>query len=276
MNMEEFKERVLSFVRRNGPVLPVQVSKLIERDILTASAVLSELVSKKLIMLSSGKIGSSPLYYVKGQEAKLQVLYDKLAMKEKEAYNLLKEKKVIRDKTAEPSIRVALRAIRDFAIPLKVNLQSGEEIFWKWYLTGDEEVSALIRKIVKLPEKKIAKPEKKVVEEKVEKPKKMDEFAEKIYAYLRESSIKVLDKKIIRKNREIEMVVKVPSSLGTLDFFLKAKNKKRVSEADLSLAFSKGQSNKLPVLFVSTGELTKKGKKHIEGLRGYLRFKHIV
>jgi len=43
-------DKILNFIRINGPVLPVQISKYVDTNILFAGAMLSELVSKKAIM----------------------------------------------------------------------------------------------------------------------------------------------------------------------------------------------------------------------------------
>ena len=119
------KEEILDLVKREGPVLPAQLAKEINTNILFASAILSELVDKKHLILTNVKKGGSPFYYIKGQENKLEALSEFLGGKPREIFDLLKEKKVIRDKTAQPWQRVALREIKDFAIPLNVGV-SGE------------------------------------------------------------------------------------------------------------------------------------------------------
>jgi len=87
------------------------------------------------------------------------------------------------------------------------------------------------------------------------------EFLSKVSKKFDELRILVLDLKVIRKNREADMVVKVPSTVGKLEFFVKAKSKKRVSDGDLSSAYIGGQTKKLPVLFVTNGKLTKKAEE---------------
>ena len=57
----------------------------------------------------------------------------------------MKEKKVIRDKTAQPWQRVALREIKDFAIPLNVGVSGEYEIFWKYFLADNDETKLLIK-----------------------------------------------------------------------------------------------------------------------------------
>ena len=70
----DFKPKVIEYVQKNGPSLPVQVSKVIGREIYVSSAVLSELISSRKMLITAAKVGSSPLYYLPGQEHKLQTL----------------------------------------------------------------------------------------------------------------------------------------------------------------------------------------------------------
>lgn len=287
--MPDFREKIVEFVKIHGPVLPVQISKHIGGSLLFSSAILGELVGSKKLLISNTRIGSSPLYYCAGQEEKLSILYNHLANKEKEAYNLLKEKSILRDNTTEPAIRVALRNIKDFAMPLKVDFNGTSEIFWKWYLISNERSNELVKQIlnpeeiVKEPEK-IPEPIKEItdtpLEEKKEEitpkeeidifePKKIrkervkkpltNEFFKDIKKFFEDNNIKVIASELIKNNKEIDYIVELPSPLGMLRFFVKAKDKTRVSGDDLILAQSK---TKLPIMFLSSGELNKQAEQH--------------
>lgn len=306
-------EKVLQTVKMKGPLLPIVIAKDFNVDTLIASAMLSELSSRKLIKISSVKVGGSPLYYARGQEYKLQNYYNQLNEKEKMSYDLLKDKKVLDEASLEPVIRVALKQIKDFAIPVIVNNEGLQKVFFKWYLTSQNEADDLIKSILKpseekRPEIKVVKEEKpveeksleekrKIIEEKAKKiefdkerkkleelrkkeitQKKLeveakeasslrsetsedeprDDFLEKIRKYCAEKGIEILDFRIIKKRSEIDLIVKVPSAVGTLEYYCKAKDKKKISEADLSSAFVQGQVKKLPVLIFATGDLNKK------------------
>ena len=151
-NPNQVADKVLWLVRNRGPVIPSQIHKEIGTDMLFASAILAELVSKNLVKVSNVKIGSSPLYYVKGQEHKLQNYVNYLHPKEKEAYELLRQKNVLRDKDLDTVIRVALRQIKDFAVPLFTRAEGQQEIFWKWYLLPDAGAEPLVRSALNLPQ----------------------------------------------------------------------------------------------------------------------------
>lgn len=366
------KEKVLSFVKNKGPVLPRDVSKEFNSDTFITGAILSTLVASKDLKISNAKIGGSPVYYAIGQEEKLSILYNYLPNKEKEAYNLLKEKKILRDNELEPSIRVALKNIKDFAKPIEVNINDQKEIFWRWYLTGIKEAELLIKeifskstksvnKINKIEEtieqrkednvfnenfveketliknkikdnlitekridektneqnikKEILKKkviekqsiedkkdiEKKAIKQEINKKESSDniikqklkdniikedkEFKEKeeinkklnlfeieitdsfllnIINLFKEMNIEILNYKIIRKNNDIEMDILINTKVGKLNYFCKAKDKKRIDDKELSSIFVISQMKKLPVLYLTTGELTKKAKELLD------------
>ncbi|MBN1157511.1 hypothetical protein JXA85_07865 [Candidatus Woesearchaeota archaeon] len=291
------RDKALQFIKFRGPVIPVQIAKEIGTDILIASAVLSELSSTGLVKISSVKVGGSPLYYVAGQESKLQEYSKNLHEKEKKAYELLRQEKVLRDSSLQPVERVALREIRDFAKPLKVKINDSEEIFWKWYLIPTEEAEGIIRKMVSQirPQKKEIRKEEKQIENEPEikkepEPKRehvkelseqkrlepkqeapifldeasQDQFLKKLRDFFDTSRIDVIEQSVVKEKTEIDFVLNIPSSVGTLRYYCKAKNKKKCSDSDLSEAYEKGSIKKLPILFITTGELTKKAKRLLD------------
>ena len=60
------------------------------------------------------------------------------------------------------------------------------------------------------------------------------------------------------------MIAYVPSGLGKIKFFIAYRNKKKISEADISMVFSRSQVKNVPAILLSNGELTKKAKEHLE------------
>jgi len=161
------KEKIVSFIRRNGPSLPVHIAKEVELSTLFTSAFLSEIISEKRIRTSNMKVGSSPLYLIPGQEPQLEKFSQYLKSKEKEAFLRLKEKKILRDSEQEPAIRVALREIRDFAIPFRKSEQG--ELFWRFLGTPKSELSETESK----PESRKEPPQQNVIVPK-EEPKEQE------------------------------------------------------------------------------------------------------
>ncbi|MFH0875991.1 MAG: hypothetical protein V1859_08695 [archaeon] len=85
-----------------------------------------------------------------------------------------------------------------------------------------------------------------------------DSFLTKIKRHFDKNEIKIIEYSIIKKAKEIDLIITVPSAAGRLNFFCRAKDKKTINEGDLSTAYVIGENKKLPILFVTTGKLTKK------------------
>ncbi len=101
--------------------------------------------------------------------------------------------------------------------------------------------------------------------ERKDKQKKIDDpFLKQIIEYLDNKKIQLEEYNVTRKKSEIDMILKIPSVIGDLDYYCKAKKKMRVSDSDLSSAIVKGQSKKLPIIFLTTGKLNRKAKKLME------------
>ncbi|MBU1201646.1 MAG: hypothetical protein KKA51_04040 [Nanoarchaeota archaeon] len=290
-----FKEQVLKIVKEKGPIIPNLIKRETGGDTFLVGAVLSELLGEGLIRISNTKIGNSPTYYCQGHEFKLLNLKKYLNEKDQRTIDLLREKKILKDTDQDMLIRVSLRNIKDFAKQLEVNVKGEKEVFWKWYLTSKEETEHLIKKEIlgeaepeqKKEEKQTPKeePKKERTEEKQEiikeEPKKErteekqeiirqtkepadDEFSRKLHNYFEKKEIEVEKETIIRKNSEIELQVIIPSAVGKVEYFCKAKNKKKCNDGDLSSAYIKGQMMKLPTLFITTGEVTKKAENMLK------------
>jgi len=297
----ETNERILNLVKERGPILPVQISKEINDNILMTSARLSELLSNKKIKISNTKVGGSPLYFVQGQERKLQEYSENLAAKEKEAYNLLKQNQILNDSRQEPAIRVALRQIKDFAIPLQVNYQNKQEIFWKWYMLDNIEAESILKeRLSKKAESPKDKPEAKKEEiqkkEQVQVPEKKEESVKKpilktettkkiensretitkeskhilndsflntINKFFTKNKMEIIETKEIKKNSEIDFIATLETPIGNVKYFCKTKNKKKINESDLSTSLLQAQSKGLPLLFLTTGKITKKSKENL-------------
>ncbi|MEK6898176.1 MAG: hypothetical protein AABX28_02340 [Nanoarchaeota archaeon] len=290
----EIKERIISFVKNRGPKLPVHIAGEVNQSILFTSAFLSELFSEKMIKMSNMRVGSSPVYFLQGQEPQLEKFAEFLKSKEKEAFNLLKEKKFLEDSELEPAIRVALREIKDFAIPFKKN----EAIFWK-YLTADEKELEAILPQEKLEKKKIIEEQKKqeetekqVVEEQRQKKEKQleifdkakkekthktktarkktspktgkqnEKFLEKVKEFLSKSSVEIINIEGLKKD-EITLKIKV----GGEEQLLVAYNKKKISEKEIIKAAKKAVELGLKYSVLSLGELPKKISELILALK---------
>jgi len=286
----QIREKIISFVRLRGPSLPVQIAKETGLSILFASAFLSELFGEKIVKISNIRVGSSPLYFIPGQEPQLERFSQYLKSREKEAFLLLKERKILRDSEQQPAIRVALREIKDFAIPFEKN----NEVFWRYFLI--EEPAEISRDEVKIIEeveikpeinilkkeaiitsdekevitKEITKKEKIAKKQKQEsKPKKQktnekkdENFFNKIKEFLAKKKIEIVD---IKDFQNDEAILKVKK--GNNEELLFVFNKKVISEKELLKANKRATEIKLSYSVLFLGEPSKKLSELISAIK---------
>ena len=142
------KERMLALLKVRGPSLPIQLAIDIGTEMLFANAFLSELFNDKKLKMSNMKVGSSSLYYLSGQENLLENFINYLNIREREAFLFLKKEGVLEDAKLEPVVRVALRAIKDFAVAINVNVDGEPELFWRYYLLSEDDFRARTQEVV--------------------------------------------------------------------------------------------------------------------------------
>lgn len=348
----DYRDKILQIVRYR-PQLPSAVAKGLGVNTIIAGAMLSEMVSKRILRISNLKIGSSPLYYLPDNEALLEEFKDSLDRKNLDTFELLKEKRVLREVDQSPLTRVCLKNLKDFSKPLEVQYDGKTELFFKWFLLSDDQAKEIISEILNpkklvvekheapvdqaLREKierearsqktdapdttSVAKPSidetkpiaeihKEVVKEAVEKavvtkdvkkkdkpspvpktetkpkdePKSTtkgeeqqplttthladDDLVRDVAEYCKDNKIGILWHEVKRKGAECHFEITIPSPVGRLTYFAFAKSKKRVNDTDLSQAYVAGQLRKLPVVFLSRGELSKKAAELLKDLKG--------
>ncbi len=309
-------DQVLALLKERGPLLPIHIKQELGGDTMLIGALLTEL-STKGVKVTSVKRGGSPFYYTLEYKEALEELAIHLNEKDKRTFDLLKERKVLNDSTQTPLVRVSLRNIKDYAIPLTVNFQNQKMIFWKYFLISNEEAQQLIKKMlvkqvpnVKVKEEKkppavekkdetkketpkkdekkpVAKKQDKKPQKKEEKQQTLskkttgdfildeddedmmkfdepDEFSKKLRKYFDKHDIEILEYNIVRKGSEMDFVLNIPSAVGNVQYYCKAKKKKKPNEGDLAAAYLQAQNKKLACLFIAQGEPAKKLMQRLE------------
>ncbi len=284
------KERIITIIRRKGPTLPVYIAKEVEMSILFTSAFLSELLSDKKIKISHMRVGNSPIYFIEEQKFQLEKFSNYLKSKEKDAFLILKEKKFLKDIEQSPAIRVALRAIRDFAIPFKKN----EEIIWRYFTISEAEYKSEPRKQEKIIEKEETKekiispiniekkeeiktpiqekPKQKIkkVAKKKTPSKQNTKFFNKIKEFLSKETIEILGIESFDKN---EILLRIKSE-GE-EKLLVAYNKKRILDTDIINANKKASQLNLKYTILSMGDPAKKLSNLIESIQNLEKIEKI-
>lgn len=303
------KEKIISFLETNGPNIPVHIAKHINTNMIFASAFLSELLSNKKLKITHLRVGSSPIYYLQGQEPQLEKFSQHLKSKEREAYELLKEKRFLKDEEQEPAIRVALRTIKDFAFPIE---EEGK-IIWKYLTAKKEETSKKEIKKESIQElstqipnsilqdtkielekieikkedskrdsiKKNFKEEKETKEEDDEKPKKKKKATQKKASQKKnEKFFNTIKEYLTNKNIQIEdietfskdnLILKINEN--NQEKLLIAYNKKRITEEDIIKANRKASETNLKYDILSLGEPAKKTLNLVEAIKNLSELK---
>lgn len=305
MDPVETHEKIIGVLNEKGPSLPINIAKVLEISSLFISAFLSELTNQKRIQVSSLKVGGSPLYYMRGQEEKLEDYYKYLHPREAEAFLLLREHKVLKDSDQDPATRVALRSIKDFSVGFKMN----EDIYWRFVSVPKEEVNAILNGNV--VEEKVQEVVEEKIEEKIEKnnsemvepvvkeikiksesnnkfnnPLVMDkeirkkekpksEFVQQVISFINERGLQIVEENDY-KVKEYNCIVQIRSELGLIRFWTQAKDKKRITEGDFKKLLSNAQSIPLPAFMLYTGEISNKAKKYLKEYGSVLKVKKIV
>jgi hypothetical protein len=291
--------KIITLLQTRGPTLPIHISTESGLSTLFANAFLSELLSKKTVRTSNMRIGSSPLYYLPGQEEQLLNFIEHIKGRERDALELLKKEGVVRDENLEPAIRVAMRSIRDFAFPLQANMNGTAIIFWRFLTVGDNEAKNRIREMFEPPARKEEqkdqelpeKKEEKKEEREEEKPRKKEEsanikkeeknpltieeneFYKRVREQLEEEGMEVSPIEV--KKKDLILRVRVDTKIGKVEFLAVGKEKKKISEVDLTIALQRAQNERSPCLFVSNGELNNKAKEYLESWKNMIKYKNI-
>lgn len=322
------REQIISFLKNKGPSVPNDVKRALGGDTMIFGAMLSELSTRGSVLITNVKKGSSPFYYLPGQEQKLEKLVEFCNPKDQKTIALLKEKKVLRDKSLELFARVSLRQVKDFAKELQVNTAKGMMIFWRYYLISEEDAIEILKKHYN------NQSEKKSVEQPVVQPKKIpvhqpkeiilpiikkqeftkektehekiivakeknifqtnivsptesssfesnslsehqqplpivhpldkSEFHSEILRYFSKINIQIIYQEQLTKNRDYEFVVMVPSAVGSMEMYCRARNKKKLTEGDVAPALLKAKIKDLPCIFLSNGDFSKKSLQVID------------
>lgn len=97
-----------------------------------------------------------------------------------------------------------------------------------------------------------------------------DEFYKQVRAYFDKQGITITEQHLVRKGSEIDLIILLPTPVGNVEYYCKAKSKKKSNDGDLASAKLQGQARNLPVLYLTSGEITKKAEgmlaKEFKGL----------
>ncbi|MFA5406041.1 MAG: hypothetical protein WC307_01645 [Candidatus Nanoarchaeia archaeon] len=254
------KDVVLSFLKINGPSLPVDIGKAIGRDSFWTRAILLELRNDGLVKMSNRAIGSSLIYYLPEQANKMRELLSKeLKINEQKVLDRFKELGQFKMSELSPHERAFVRDLLDF-----INVKrSGEDYLITHYEWTPREtpVSAPTPEPIKEPEITPLNRELRLFDNTpiVKKEAAKKGFIDKAHEYL--ESIGEITKSVkIKAGAEYDYELRVKNPYPQ-ELLVKVKNKKNINETDLSVLYAESLRQKRPALLITNGSLSKKAKE---------------
>ena len=291
---KEIKDKIIRLIRERGPSMPIQLGSGIGLSMIFTSAFLSELVGERAIKMTYMRVGSSPVYYIEGQEEGLEKYSQYLKSKEKEAYELLRANRFLNDAEQLPAIRVALQAIKDFAIRSEVH-----QGIWRYFLAKDseyiseetprienkQEIKEKSEEKQRIEEETIEVPvqeekteeiieEKQIIKQEIKGAPSSMEFIDKVKYYLEKLKIKVLEETETKK-KDISWIGRTENNLGEIEILIIGKDKKSVTDKDFEKIEEEVKAQNKTALFLCTGELAKKTKETYRNYKNIIFFQKI-
>ena len=268
------KDKIIQFIKENGPILPVQVVSKIGGDSFIANAYLSELVESKSLLQSSEKIGSVPLYYLAGQEKLMEKKIKDLNFTVKTARTF--QKKRVED-TPE------LDAKRDDFNKRLEKIEAEESQRKETKKSALERARELIKRTVKRPRvevpvrverpRVVVRPKvSKPMRPKIERPKdvKAPSFSKNALDFLEGLNVDILKSEKIKDNSGA-FIIRAPSSVGPLKFYVKLWSKKRLNKSDIAESYALALEKKMPVIILTNGTVAKTTRKYLKEIGGFVR-----
>ncbi|MBI2041178.1 MAG: hypothetical protein HYT16_03680 [DPANN group archaeon] len=304
-------DKAFDIVRAQGPVLPVEVASKLGVDSFLATAYLAQLVEAGKIKQTKERIGTSFIYHLHGQEnvanariialqqtgrktarmfakdvpqgpevaAKQRAFADRLAeIESKEAQAKLSAAQRIQmpavNAPAERSQANVVRVIANTAPPAQsgtsFDRETKQEFLERFKPAIAEQLAKPVQDVRHTVSHLLAEVGKKIL------PRAHDgQLVEKALAFLVDGRADIISKDLKKKGRDADITATIPTSIGPMRFLIIVRDKKTISEADLSVAYTNGQNKKLPVIFVTNGKLTKNAQAYHQSIAGLVKMKNL-
>lgn len=277
-------EEALNFIKQNGPSMPAEVGRAIQKDSILTKILLQELTEKKVLNQSKRRIGNSRLFYLPYQEDKMRsrMLQD-LKIQEKKVLEAIQKKGYVFEKELSPHAKFFIRELADFLIAEE---KDGEKV-WKYhkYLGGikpetqeninDQKEPEELRE-TKTQEDKNNNENKKSLKEYIKKDLEVNEKENIESDFLQDCLRKIkeygrIDEfNTLKKAKEFESVLTIESRFGREKLYVVMKSKNKITDKDLKKAYDAGIKKHMQVLFLTNGEITGTTSKNFEKKYGSL------
>lgn len=92
------------------------------------------------------------------------------------------------------------------------------------------------------------------------------DWQDRIRKYFKDAEIALVEQ-IAAKKGDFEGLIEVPSSVGTIRYYCRAKKKSKLSQDDLAAAYAMGQLKGYPILLLTNGDLGKDAQQALPSFR---------
>jgi hypothetical protein len=110
---------------------------------------------------------------------------------------------------------------------------------------------------------------------KPEKPMEPGPLVDAALAMLVDAGSDIIFRELKRKGKEADIAFDLPTKIGNIRMLAIVRDKKSITEADLSMAYTEGVNRKMPVVFMTNGKMTKTAQNYHQVIAGLLKFKQI-
>ena len=290
----KMKDKIFAFVQSKGPVLPVEVASAVDTNSFLAKAYLSDLIEEGKVRISNEKFGAEKLYYIQGQE-------QRVAERLKEVANQQKTAKIYHDPAMKSQVTPELaRKRQEFsAMAKKVEAEDKKvKIIPKQPVQQNpparplqpiqqpQQKPRLLPKMLpkfsifrkpppQQPEKRVieVKPQPRYAPQQIQNiPTKPKNFVDDARNFLEAQNGKIADV-LERKKKFAEFNALLPTAFGEFKVLIHIRDKKKITDSDISLLYSKSSQRNIPGLMITNGHLTRKADRFLDTVKDSVKVK---
>ncbi len=176
--MARLDERIIEFIKNNGPATPIEIASKIGTNSIIATAIMIDACSNQKLKRSKRKVGGSmKLYYAPGQEKEMRKrISSLLTPQDKELLEKLMKEKIISEIELEPIHRVLFSNLEDLINVIMVNHNGASMKSWYVPELDEENARKLLEERLKETKKDVEEPVKEVEKEEEKAEQKIEEI----------------------------------------------------------------------------------------------------
>jgi len=267
------KDKILDLIKQLGPMLPVEISSKIGVDSFMAKAFLMELVEEGKISQSKEKLAESPMYYLHGQERQVVMKMENIKQQHSktartyaptsvsENPEIQAKREAFAKRLAEIQAKEQQRKTMPAIQPRPLAKIANRPVYKPRPLPPPTHIP-VSKPITPPPTMPSNLPDFQSEPEPEYKPEAERTFIDKAMDWLKMEGYEIVEE-ISAKKTEMELLVKVYTDFGKVNFYAKIKQKKIITEADLMAVYAGAMEQKCPAVLLTNGKLAKSAENFL-------------